>query len=225
MLIYNGGEILQKNKISGKLYFRNFLISLVISMITFIILQIQNGVFKMNYWDILTSFISGLISSLFLSIFIYYKYLKKIPQETRAEIEKLLNMRLNYETTNHNAIQQNLNPSNKHLSSQHDKIIEQADKNKSIILADTGSIKSFLTEEKIKNDYREKLLTAEQRNIKAQISSIHALEQEMERMQEENYELRTALDDKYNEIHKLREINFDLRQKLNSQGQNVDIEF
>ena len=65
--------------------------------------------------DILISLITGSISSLVITLISYFTFLHKIPEKTYEKIEKLLNDRLGYETTNHNAVMGALNPNNEFL--------------------------------------------------------------------------------------------------------------
>ena len=71
----------------------------------------MNDIFQ----EILISLITGAISSLVFTSISYFAFLHKIPEKTYEKIEKLLNDRLGYETTNHNAVMGALNPNNEVL--------------------------------------------------------------------------------------------------------------
>lgn len=75
------------------------------------------GGFLLNdiFQEILISLITGAISSLVFTSISYFAFLHKIPEKTYEKIEKLLNDRLGYETTNHNAVMGALNPNNEVL--------------------------------------------------------------------------------------------------------------
>ena len=59
--------------------------------------------------NILINIGTSIFFSVGTSLFVYYKFLKRLPEESKNQIEELLNKRLNYETTNHNATLQNSN--------------------------------------------------------------------------------------------------------------------
>lgn len=75
------------------------------------------GGFLLNdiFQEILIGLITGAISSLVFTSISYFAFLHKIPEKTYERIEKLLNDRLGYETTNHNAVMGALNPNNEVL--------------------------------------------------------------------------------------------------------------
>lgn len=75
------------------------------------------GGFLLNdiFQEILIGLITGAISSLVFTSISYFAFLHKIPEKTYEKIEKLLNDRLGYETTNHNAVMGALNPNNEVL--------------------------------------------------------------------------------------------------------------
>ena len=72
------------------------------------------GGFLLNdiFQEILIGLITGAISSLVFTSISYFAFLHKIPEKTYEKIEKLLNDRLGYETTNHNDVMGALNPNN-----------------------------------------------------------------------------------------------------------------
>lgn len=97
------------------------LLSCVISIINALIGWYYNMNIVIN---VIINIIITLIVFGFVFIFSYYKFLKNIPQETEKRINELLNTRLNYETENHNACLQALNPDNRFLAQEH-KVLSQ----------------------------------------------------------------------------------------------------
>ena len=107
---------------------------LIFVVIWFGIMLIVQGVESMETKEFFQSIginvLSSVLVSITLSVFIYFKFLKRIPEENKKKIEELLNARLGYETTNHNAVLQavteGLNPNNANLrhemSKEHDEI-------------------------------------------------------------------------------------------------------
>lgn len=79
----------------------------------------EAGGYKIAMGDIVLNIginvVSAVITSVAATVFIYYKFLRKIPEMTEKKIDDMLNARLNYETANHNAVLQALNPNNREL--------------------------------------------------------------------------------------------------------------
>ena len=107
-------------------FFVNILILTIIFGMIFPIIVIliwERGVIMSDLFkEILVSILTGAITSAGVTIFAYFKFLRKIPEETEDKINKLLNDRLNYETSNHNSLVQMMSPTNEHLSSEHREI-------------------------------------------------------------------------------------------------------
>lgn len=108
---------------SGKKFLSLLLILTVLFDMLFltIIFCIKEGELNMNeiIQEIVISMVSGIVSSVVVTIIAYFKFLKRIPEDTTEKINKLLNDRLSYETTNHNFVLNALNPNNEYLSSEH----------------------------------------------------------------------------------------------------------
>lgn len=83
---------------------------------TIFIIAIGSDLMWMN---ILAGTISSILATAAMTTIVYFKFLKHIPEETEKKINNLLNQRLNYETTNHNALISNLHQSENHLSDEH----------------------------------------------------------------------------------------------------------
>lgn len=129
-------------------------ICLVYAIIFTIITLLRND--SMKLWlDLLVNIGISLITSLALSIFIYYKYLKRIPDENKNAIDKLLNDRLGYETTNHNAQLQKSDSVRMELSHEHDRLETLIAKvnNTAVAIKTTEDVKreQYLT---LKDDYK-----------------------------------------------------------------------
>ena len=94
-------------------------------------------------WPKLLDLGIGLTGSVLTTIFLYYKFLKKIPENVEEKINQLLNERLGYVTTNHNAIinklDMDLNPRNSTLSEQHHQIYQKVEKVHDMVLEDKSS--------------------------------------------------------------------------------------
>lgn len=112
--------------VKGRKFFRNLLTFYAILIIIFLVIIsfVGKGVLCVSgiIYDIIIGIVSGTIPSIGLIIFSYYKFLKKIPTETKEKIDRLLNERLGYETSNHNGVMAALNPSNSNLSDDHREI-------------------------------------------------------------------------------------------------------
>lgn len=90
---------------------------ILIDIILIAVLLMLNGDIIMNdiLKDIIIGIVSGVIPSIAVTIFIYYKFLKSIPEDTEKKINALLNERLSYETTQHEGTMRALNPDNSFL--------------------------------------------------------------------------------------------------------------
>lgn len=77
--------------------------------------------------NILINIGTSIFFSVGTSLFVYYKFLKRLPEESKNQIEELLNKRLNYETTNHNATLQNSNSNRESLSKEHINLLNKID--------------------------------------------------------------------------------------------------
>lgn len=144
--------------------------------------------------------LTGSISSIFLTILVYFNFLKRIPQETEKKIDDLLNVRLGYETTNHNTTMVALNPDNSHLSKEHTEI-------KNIIGMEYSNIKlevknvtdmSFaIKDHLVQSDYEKKLqysnLEIKQKNIVDSIEKIYDVGNALQWVNNENTKLKGDL--------------------------------
>ena len=141
----------------------------------------------------LIGLITGAISSLVFTSISYFAFLHKIPEKTYEKIEKLLNDRLGYETTNHNAVMGALNPNNEVL-------LNLVSKDHRELKVLTGETLQHLRMEKAAKENREHILTNAEKEIDKHIESLRAFSDIMVKQQErivhlekENMELKEQI--------------------------------
>lgn len=185
--LYNGGEKLKHGKIDSSVgrYYSHF----VGNNHSIFYLFLLNDIFQ----EILISLITGAISSLVFTSISYFAFLHKIPEKTYEKIEKLLNDRLGYETTNHNAVMGALNPNNEVL-------LNLVSKDHRELKALTGETLQHLRMEKAAKENREHILTNAEKEIDKHIESLRAFSDIMVKQQErivhlekENMELKEQI--------------------------------
>lgn len=137
------------------------------------------GGFLLNdiFQEILIGLITGAISSLVFTSISYFAFLHKIPEKTYEKIEKLLNDRLGYETTNHNAVMGALNPNNEVL-------LNLVSKDHRELKTLTGETLQHLRMEKAAKENREHILTDAEKEIDKHIESLRAFSDIMVKQQE-----------------------------------------
>lgn len=106
-----------------------------------------------------------------------FTFLHKIPEKTYEKIEKLLNDRLGYETTNHNAVMGALNPNNEFL-------LNLVSKDHRELKVLTGETLQHLRMEKAAKENREHILTDAEKEIDKHIESLRAFSDIMVKQQE-----------------------------------------
>lgn len=159
---------------------------------TYMRAETMNGeVFMQDFWSspfgqLIINFIAALIFNAAFTIIAYFAFLRKIPEKTYEKINQLLNERLNYETTNHNAVMSALNPNTSYLSQEHQKLETLS-----------AQVLDHLHTEKARQDERNRILTDDQREIKDKLHrALSGLETKLEESQRENsrlkYKLQTA---------------------------------
>jgi len=156
------------------------------------------GGFLLNdiFQEILIGLITGAISSLVFTSISYFAFLHKISEKTYEKIEKLLNDRLGYETTNHNAVMGALNPNNEVL-------LNLVSKDHRELKVLTGETLQHLRMEKAAKENREHIehiLTNAEKEIDKHIESLRAFSDIMVKQQErivhlekENMELKEQI--------------------------------
>lgn len=185
--LYNGGEKLKHGKIDSSVgrYYSHF----VGNNHSIFYLFLLNDIFQ----EILIGLITGAISSLVFTSISYFAFLHKIPEKTHEKIEKLLNDRLGYETTNHNAVMGALNPNNEVL-------LNLVSKDHRELKVLTGETLQHLRMEKAAKENREHILTNAEKEIDKHIESLRAFSDIMVKQQErivhlekENMELKEQI--------------------------------
>ena len=162
------------------------------------------------WYDVLINIGSGILSSIAVTLFIYFKFLKHVPEETEKKINALLNARLGYETTNHNAVMAAVNPSNAYLSQEHTRLSQEHQQ----LNAGISSIDKVISVEIQKRADWQNNLTAEQRTISQHFNALSPLSDQMKSLQTENKELKR-------EITGLRLENQHLSERLQQNRQNI----
>lgn len=154
------------------------------------------GGFLLNdiFQEILISLITGAISSLVFTSISYFAFLHKIPEKTYEKIEKLLNDRLGYETTNHNAVMGALNPNNEVLLN----LVSKDHRELKVLTGET--LQHLRMEKAAKEENREHILTNAEKEIDKHIESLRAFSDIMVKQQErivhlekENMELKEQI--------------------------------
>lgn len=112
-----------KLKLCERIVDIELLVLLLYAIIFIVIIWKRGGQFI--WYDVLINIGSGILSSIAVTLFIYFKFLKHVPEETEKKINALLNARLGYETTNHNAVMAAVNPSNAYLSQEHTRLSQE----------------------------------------------------------------------------------------------------
>lgn len=120
--------------------------------------------------------------SIVLNVFIYYRHLKRIPEDTHKAINNLLDARLGYETSNHNAVLNALNPDNRHLSTEHEKIREKIE-----------TANSFLSVRDAEEKLRSELLSKNQKLIEDSVKNLASISDEMKKVNHANIELKAEI--------------------------------
>lgn len=161
----------------------------MIGLATRIILAIMRmyGMETISWIGVLVDLIVGVSSSIALSIFIYYRYLKKIPETTEAKINDLLNQRLGYETTNHNAVlsmlEMKISPNTRDLSHN---LSKEHDDLKRIL----DALYKQANEDKIIHEAAAKDMTTQQVRISQSVETLAIFEGVMESLVVKNQQLK-----------------------------------
>ncbi len=174
--------------------------------------------FDMDFWlDILINVSCSIGVSIVVTLIAYFKFLKHIPEETKKQIDKLLNDRLNYESTNHSAVMQKGDSVQKLLSDEHKEIRYNIDWTKEKI--NTASREIAVLSTKLDNEKEIKKLRYESLNdnSKSIIQNINKISSLGELLQEVNYENLKLKAENYNlrnDNQNLAQENKELKQQL-----------
>lgn len=166
----------------------------------------------------------SVLASLAMSVFIYYKYLKHIPEENEKRINRLLNERLTYEASNHNTQLQALNPDNRELSKQHDAIssyVGQVEKTVKNVGDAVGSINNKLRMDEVRQEQSQKYMTNQQQLIMSSLQNISVLPSTIQNLVLENHAWKEKSIHLEKENNSLTEENKILRQQLTALTQET----
>lgn len=171
----------------------------------------ENGDVKMvDMSTILINIACGVVPSIAVTIAMYFAFLRKIPQTTKDLIDQMLNDRLNHETANHNAILGALNPDNKGLSGEHDRLSSEHKE----LRQSADRTYQFLREEKLSAEHRQQLLTVEQVNIRNCVEGLSGFENAMETLQDQNVKLQGEIVKLQGQNEEFEKANRKLREQL-----------
>ncbi len=162
------------------------LFSLCALLILFCFLNREELNLDVDILDILINVGCSLLATAVLSIIIYYKFLKHIPDETKKQIDNLLNDRLGYEATNHNAVLNKSDSLQHFLSNEHAEIrqnINSAKENISSLCSEFNTEKEL---KRIQYDY----LKDNDKSIVDSINKISLLGESLEKLNCENLTLK-----------------------------------
>ena len=182
-----GGKRTELSADGAKVYISDKLLCVVVICVTIILflgnILLYRRISDMPWWgEVLISMLVSGAASVGVSIFIYYKYLKEIPEKTEERINSLLNSRLEYETSNHNAVigklDHDLNPRNSTLSHEHDEI--------KFVLS---KINDFAVGEVVRRENATGMMSDKQTLISQSVDNLSAFSIVMKDVIVKNYEL------------------------------------
>lgn len=210
-----------------KLYFCEQIINLEIELIIIVfifllILIINKGENDFNMLkDILINVLCSLFTSISVTIFIYYKFLKHIPQETENKINNLLNDRLNHETYNHNAVLHKADTSQNFLSNEHSEI----QKNLKNVEIKIYTLSSEMKSDKEQKNLQYSILKDNDKDIVDNINKIYALGESLKELNSENIQLKNDKDLMKRQIEHLTKQNIILQNEIKNlkQQENVNL--
>lgn len=182
-----------KSKPYFRLKFMEFVISielqaLALCTIIFLMYMIYKGGINLNDFviNILVNIGCSISTTIILSVVIYFKFLKHIPDETKKQIDDLLNARLKYETNNHNAAIQKTDFLQNFLSREHSEIKQS--------IYETGkditSLNIKFDNENTKKQLQYNYLKKEDKNIVDSIQHLSVLGEELQKVNYENKQLK-----------------------------------
>lgn len=124
------------------------------------------------------------------TIIIYFKFLKHIPEETEKKVNTLLNQRLNYEATNHNAVMAKIDsefkPENSVLSDEHKGLSKEHEQMQQKI--DYIRDKAMIEDEHRKNSIA--LMNTNQKVINESVANLSDFASAMNMLLIENHDLK-----------------------------------
>lgn len=135
----------------------------------------------------------SIATSAILTVIVYFKFLKHIPEETKKSIDDLLNSRLGYETTNHNANLENTNIAKESLSREHSEIkqnISTVNNNIFTVSKDVIRIKDEIRTDRKLKDLQYNYLNDNDKTVIESINKIKVLGDSLQKVNYENQLLK-----------------------------------
>lgn len=162
------------------------------------IIQMYNSIAGGNYdmglmTEILINIGCSIATSAILTVIVYFKFLKHIPEETKKSIDDLLNSRLGYETTNHNANLENTNIAKESLSREHSEIkqnISTVNNNIFTVSKDVIRIKDEIRTDRKLKDLQYNYLNENDKTVIESINKIKVLGDSLQKVNYENQLLK-----------------------------------
>ncbi len=181
------------------------------------------------WYELLISIAVGLITSFLLTIFMYYKYLKKIPEKTEDKINNLLNQRLSYESSNHNslinAIQNGTEARKSGLSLEHKDIKDILVRDFSETKQSIFNIGATLQTDKEVNNLKYQHLSIDQKTIIDNLNNLKNIGEHLKQSNYENQKLKQDISSKQEQIKSLQDRNLILEKTLNKLTENYHYEY
>lgn len=163
-----------------------------------------------NITTILINIGCSIAATVLMSVIVYFKFLKHIPDETKKQIDNLLNERLGYETTNHNAVMQKGDNVQKSLSDEHAELRQNVISVTKELTSLSGKLDSDKELKKLQYEY----LNYNDKSIIESIKNISSLGEILQKVNYENVELKQQYHNSKIEIEKLTQENAELKNKL-----------
>lgn len=136
--------------------------------------------FESPWGSLVINVLSSIGASIALTVTVYFKFLRRIPEENERRINQLLNDRLSYESTNHNTEMAALNPNTAQLSKEHD-----------LIRNDVEYIKVEFIKQSSRAEAGYDLMKDSQREVVNVIRRLDAIPRLWEELLTENQQLKT----------------------------------
>lgn len=151
----------------------------------------QGGDILSEAWlNILVNIGTSVIVTVITSIGVYFKFLKKLPDETKNKIDKLLNERLQHEAVNHNAALQKSDTLRESLSREHSEL----SKSISDVRLGVNSMQSDLENERRMKELAYSRLSSGEKLIVDSIDNLSAMGERMKILNLENEQLLSQVE-------------------------------
>ncbi len=163
-----------------------------------------------NLANILINIGCSIAATVLMSVIVYFKFLKHIPDETKKQIDNLLNERLVYETTNHNAVIQKSDDVRKSLSDEHAELRHNVISVTKELTSLSGKFDNYKEIKRLQYEY----LNYNDKSIIENINNISSLGEVLKRVNYENVELKKQYETVQKELEKLAQENAALKEQL-----------